>query len=63
MPRKAWIELNEFQTACLADGLSKIVQKWSGEKIGGAIVNCLAKGLNEALSEVQTGGQKGTGHF
>jgi hypothetical protein len=30
IPGKSRIELNEWQTASLADGLSKIVQKWSG---------------------------------
>jgi hypothetical protein len=29
LPGKGRIKLNEFQTVCLADGLSKIVQKWS----------------------------------
>jgi hypothetical protein len=59
LPGKGRIKLNEWQTAVLADSLSKIVQKWSREKIVGAIVQCIAKGINEDLSEVQTGGQNG----
>jgi hypothetical protein len=55
-PGKGRIKLNEWQTAVLADSLSKIVQKWSSEKIIGAIVKCIAKGINEDLSDVQTGG-------
>jgi hypothetical protein len=63
LPGKSWIKLNERQAAFLADSLSKIVRKWSEEKITGAIVKCLAKGINEALSEARTGGQKGTVHL
>jgi hypothetical protein len=63
LPRKSWIELNERQTAGLADELSKISQKWSNEKIVSATVKCIAEDINEVLSEVQTGGQKETGHF
>jgi hypothetical protein len=57
-PGKGRIKLNEWQTASLADGLSKIVQEWSNEKIISATVKCIAEGINEALSGAQTGDQR-----